>query len=85
MLQMNPNQVLPEVIRVRALKGFRAHVDGRFGIVNPGDVVEVTKEVAVDLRMGQKAVMTDAALHRDKNYMPEHKRQKARPVSEKTA
>lgn len=71
-----PNQALPEIIRVEALKGFRASIGGTFGVVNPGDVVEVPLQVAVDLRTAHKAVMTDKELRRQTGYLPERKRAK---------
>lgn len=78
MLQQNPqqppNQALPEIIRVRALKGFRAHVNGQFGIVNPGDVVEIPTVLAMEMRAANKAVMTDEDLKRQKSYLPERKK-----------
>jgi len=72
----NPNQALPETIRVEALKGFRAVIAGQFGVANPGDVVEVPLQVAIDLRVAGKAVMTDKDLKRQKDYLPERKRQR---------
>lgn len=74
MLQQQPNQALPETIRVRALKGFYAHVDGRLSVVNPGDVVEVPQALAMELRHASKAVMTDADMKRQKAYLPERKK-----------
>lgn len=65
---------LPDYIKVEALKGFRAHVDGRFTIVNPGDVVEVSRATAIDLRMANKAVMTEKKPVMQKEYLPERKR-----------
>lgn len=73
--QQQANQALPEVIRVQAQKGFRAHVEGKFGVVNPGDVVEIPKVLAMELRAAGKAFMTDAELKRQKNYLPERKKQ----------
>lgn len=67
-------ETLPDYIRVEALKGFRAHVDGRFAIVNPGDVVEVSRATAIDLRMANKAIMTDKKPNVQKDYLPERKR-----------
>lgn len=67
-------ETLPDIIKVEALKGFRAHVDGRFTIVNPGDVVEVSRATAIDLRMANKAVMTDKKPMVQKDYLPERKR-----------
>jgi hypothetical protein len=76
MQMQHPNQPLPEIIRVEALKGFRAVVNGQFGVVNPGDVVEVPLQTAIDLRVAKKAVMTDKDLKRQKDYLPERKRPK---------
>jgi len=76
-VNVNPNQALPEVIRVEALKGFRASVNGQYGVVNPGDVVEVPLEVAIDLRTAHKAVMTQKELRRQTTYLPERKRKLA--------
>jgi hypothetical protein len=59
MLQQSVNtHGLPDLIRVRALKGFRAVADGAFQIVNPGDVVDVSRETAWELRLYNKCVMT---------------------------
>ena len=74
MAQQPNNAALPDIIRVEALKGFRARVGGRMEIVNPGDVVDVEKETAVDLRMAHKAVMTEKDLKRQSSYLPERKR-----------
>ncbi len=74
MQQQAPNQALPEAIRVRAQKGFRAPVDGIFGIVNPGDVVEIPRALAMELRAAGKAVMTEEPLKRQKDYLPERKK-----------
>jgi hypothetical protein len=72
--QQAPNQALPEIIRVRALKGFRASVNGQFGIVNPGDVVEIPTVLAMEMRAANKAVMVDEDLKRQKAYLPERKK-----------
>lgn len=68
---------VPEFVRVKALKGFRAKVKGVYSIVNPGDVVMVEGPVAVDLRVANKAVMTDEPEKTQVNYLPERKRPKA--------
>jgi len=80
---MAPNQPLPEVIRVRALKGFRASIGGEFGVVNPGDVVEIPRVLAMEMRAAGKAVMTEDNLKRQKDYLPERKKEgkSADPVS----
>lgn len=74
MIQQQPNQALPETIRVRAQKGFRAHVDGAFGVVNPGDVVDVPRALAMELRASGKAVMTEERKQRQVDYLPERKK-----------
>lgn len=68
------NQGLPDIIRVKVLRGFRGHIDGRFGIAVPGDVVEVPRELALQMRGAHRAVMTEAELKRQTNYLPERKR-----------
>lgn len=73
MLQQ-PNQPLPEVIRVRALRGFRASIDGVLSVVNPGDVVEVPRTLAMEMRAANKAVMTEDPLKRQKDFLPERKK-----------
>lgn len=87
MLQQQPNQALPEVIRMRALKGFRASINGEFGIVNPGDVVELPRVLAMEMRAANKAVMVDADLKRQKDYLPERKKagKAADPVARQLA
>lgn len=67
---------IPDMVRVRALKGFRAVVKGQYSIVNPGDVVTVAKATAIDLRQANKAVMTDEPEKVQKDYLPERKRPK---------
>jgi hypothetical protein len=69
-----PNQALPEVIRVRAQRGFRGPIDGKFSIASPGDVVEVPRALAMELRGAGKAVMTDEDLKRQAGYLPERKK-----------
>jgi len=71
------NDGLPDIVRVRAQKGFRAHVNGQFGVVNVGDVVPVAKTLAYELRAAGKAVMTSDAEHRaDPAAIIESRRQK---------
>lgn len=73
--QAMANDAIPDHVRVRALKGFRGHVDGRFQEVKPGEVVTVTKELAIDLRQSLKAVMTqDEVVRHPKGWLPERKR-----------
>lgn len=77
--QPAPYTGLPEVVRVRALKGFRAVIDGQMGIANPDDVVDVSRSDAVTLRFGGKAVMVDPSkveVKRQKDYVPERKKNK---------
>lgn len=76
---MAPNQGLPEIIRVRAIRGFRGLIDGQFGVANPGDVVEVPRALAMEMRSCGRAVMTDAEKSRQKDYLPERKRPGAAP------
>lgn len=66
MLQAQANMGLPDVIRVKALKGFRALTkdNNQFTIVRPGDVVEVDRQLAMELRMHRKAVMVNEELKR---------------------
>lgn len=77
---LNTNQqggmALPEVIRMRALKGFRGVIDGAWGIANPGDVVDVPRDLAMTLRYGEKAVMVEPQTKkvRQENYVPPYKR-----------
>jgi hypothetical protein len=88
MLQQSPNQPLPETIRVKVLKGFRAHVDGTFGIVNPDDVVDIPRALAFEMRAAGKAVMVDAPLKRQTNYLPARKKDGAKaadPVTKQLA
>jgi hypothetical protein len=65
---------LPELVRVKALKGFRATADGLFGVVNPGDVVEVTRADFPVLASAGRVVRTDADKVRAPNYIPERKK-----------
>jgi hypothetical protein len=78
MQSVNPNSQLPDIIRVRAVKGFRGPVEGRFTIVQPGDVVEIPRILAFELRAAGKAVMTDAELKRQKDYLPARKKNPVR-------
>lgn len=72
--QYNPNQQLPETIRVKAQKGFYAHIDGKLAIVNPGDVVDIPRQLACDMRAAGKAYMVDEPLKRQKDYVPPYVR-----------
>lgn len=68
----NPNQTLPESIRVRGQKGFYAHIDGKLELVNPGDVVEIPRALAFEMRAAGKAHMVSDPLKRQKDYVPEY-------------
>jgi hypothetical protein len=73
--QAMANDTIPDHVRMKALKGFRGQVDGRFQEVKPGEIVTVTKELAIDLRQSQKAVMTtEEVLRHPKGWLPERKR-----------
>lgn len=69
---------VPEIVRVKALKGFRGLIDGSLGIANPGDVVDVPRDLAAAARFGGKAVMVDPVTEkvRQKDYLPERKKNK---------
>lgn len=68
----NPNQTLPETIRVKGQKGFYAHIDGKLELVNPGDVVEIPRALAFEMRAAGKAHMVSDPLKRQKDYLPEY-------------
>lgn len=53
---------IPDFVRVKAQRGFRGIADGRFQEVKVGEVVEVSKALAVELRMSGKAHMTQEPL-----------------------
>lgn len=72
--QQQQQSGLPEVIRVKAQRGFRGLVNGRFGVANPGDVVDVPRDLAMELRGAQKAYMVDEELKTQANFVPERKR-----------
>lgn len=74
MITQQPNQSLPEIIRVKALRGFRGHINGRFGVANPGDVVEVPRALAMEMRAVGRAVMTAEDLGQQSDYLPERKK-----------
>lgn len=84
-----PNQGLPEIIRVRAIRGFRGVVDGQFGIANPGDVVDVPRALAMEMRACGRALMTNDEKVRNVKYLPERKKPEnkalADPVSAQVA
>lgn len=77
--QHMPNQGLPEIIRVEVIRGFRGTIDGRFSEVAPGDVVEVPRPLAMEMRAAGRALMTDKPLHRQKDYLPERKKAGNKP------
>lgn len=68
MQQANPT------LRVKATKGFFASTGGQFGVVNPGDVVELDKYTASLVLGAGKAQVTTDSLNRQANYLPERKR-----------
>lgn len=70
-----------QTVRVHALKGFYAYVGGQFGVVNPGDVVELDRVVAPMVIATHKAEHSTASLRRDPKYLPERKRN-PRPSTE---
>ena len=70
MLTQQPNQGLPEIIRVKAQKGFYAPLDGKLELVNPGDVVDIPRPLAMEMRGAGKAFMVDEELKRQKGYLP---------------
>jgi hypothetical protein len=53
---------IPDFIKMKALRGWRGTVDGRFLVIEKGQVVMVAKELAVELRTYGKAVMTEEPL-----------------------
>lgn len=67
--------------RVKATKGFYATVQGQFGIVNPGDVVDVDRHTAAMVISANKAADTTDAPTRQSTYLPERKRN-PRPSTE---
>lgn len=67
---------LPEIVKVKALRGFRGMVKGKYTNVNPGDVVPVDKKLAIELRISQKAVMTDEPEKIQEDYLPQRKRER---------
>jgi hypothetical protein len=76
-VQNMQGNALPEIIRMRALKGFRGQVDGQWGVVAPGDIVDVSRELAMTLRYGQKAVMVEPSTEKKRAagpWIPERKK-----------
>jgi len=58
-----------KLIRVKALKMFKASIDGALPImVHPGDVVEVDRFMAGMLMTSEKAIATEEKLHLDRDY-----------------
>lgn len=72
---MQTMAVAPQApVRVRALKGFYAVVQGQFGQVNPGDVIDLDRGIARDLANKLQPVAPNEPLVRQKDYLPERKR-----------
>lgn len=74
--------------RVRAVRGFRALVDGTFGVVNPGDVVDLaSKDDYISVLSTNRAVAVDekTPLARAKAYVPEYKRERLGKPAAKAA
>lgn len=46
-------------VRVRATKGFYAHVQGQYGVVNPDSVVDLPRELAAMMVSANKATLVD--------------------------
>lgn len=61
-------------LKIEVAKGFWAHIQGQFQVVNPGDVVECDRQVAVMAIAAGKAQLTDKSPVRQTNYLPERKR-----------
>lgn len=61
-------------LRVKAIKGFYAVVGGQFGVVNPGDVVDLDRGTASMVLSAKKAELTQDTLKRQENYLPERKK-----------
>lgn len=73
-----------QVVRVKATKGFYATVAGQFGIVNPGDVVDVdryTASLVVGAGKARAATAEDKPT-RQTNYLPERKRNPKRSAED---
>jgi hypothetical protein len=62
--------------RVEAVKGFYANVQGVFGVVNPGDVVDLDRDTASIVAANGKATYVEPSrpLRRQASYLPERKR-----------
>lgn len=69
--------------RVRAIRGFYAHRKGMFGVVNPGDVVDINVADAKMLRASGKADFVDASVSEklDPDYVPARKKDKTYGLS----
>lgn len=64
-----------QVVRVKAIKGFYATVAGQFGIINPGDVVDLDRYTAsLVVGAGKAEGAKDATPSRQSKYLPERKR-----------
>lgn len=64
--------------RVKALRGFFAVRQGMFGVVNPGDVVDIVVADAKMLRAADKVefLTADSEIKVQTNYIPERKKAK---------
>lgn len=72
-----------QVVRVKATKGFYATVQGQFGIVNPGDVVDLDRYTASLVAGAGKAVLASSeSPTRAQNYLPERKRNPRRSTED---
>lgn len=71
----NPNG-LPEIIRVKVIRGFRGEIDGKFGTCAPGDVVDVPRALAIEQRHAGRCVAAtgDEEPKRQLGYLPERKK-----------
>ena len=67
MQKQNATQ-LSDIVRVEAKRSFHAHVDGRFGVINPGDVVDLSRDQAITVLGSQKAALSNREVKRDRNY-----------------
>ena len=85
MLTQQPNQGLPEIIRVKSQKGFYAPLDGKLELVNPGDVVDIPRALAMEMRGAGKAYMVEEELKRQKNYLPAYAKTSGDPLGRQLA
>lgn len=61
-------------LKIKATKGFYAHTSTGFGVVNPGDVVSIDRQVATMLIASNKAQVTEEKESRATEYLPERKK-----------